>query len=61
MLSINEVAKELNTSWTNVNTIHQGKAWRRISNQYNIPGLWKTSNTELKLTGIELKSTIYPL
>ena len=45
-----EVAKELNTSWTNVNTIHQGKAWRRISNQYNIPGLWKTANTELKFS-----------
>lgn len=45
-----EVAKELGLSWYDVNTIHQGKAWRRISNQYNIPGLWKTTNTELKLS-----------
>lgn len=45
-----EVAKELGLSWYDVNTIHQGKAWRRISNQYNIPGLQKTTNTELKLS-----------
>lgn len=45
-----EVAKELNVSWYLVNTISQGDAWRRISNQYNIPGLEKSDDTGLKLS-----------
>lgn len=45
-----EIAKELNIKWKNVNSIHRGDAWRRISNQYNIPGLEKDNHNNLKLS-----------
>ena len=45
-----EIAKELNIKWQNVNSIHKGDAWRRISNQYNIPGLEKDHHIDLKLS-----------
>lgn len=45
-----EVAKELNVKWQDVNSIHKGEAWRRISNLYNIPGLEKDHHNDLKLS-----------
>ena len=46
-----EIANELsnlNVKWEDVQAIRKGKAWRRISNQYDIPGLEKNNITEDK-------------
>ena len=36
-----DISNELNVPRQLVDTVKQGKAWRRISNEYNIPGLEK--------------------
>ena len=44
-----EIANELSdihVKWDDVQAIRKGKAWRRISNQYDIPGLEKNDITE---------------
>lgn len=44
-----EISKELanlHVKWEDVQSIRIGKSWRRISNQYNIPGLEKNDITE---------------
>ena len=44
-----EIANELsnlNVKWEDVQSIRKGKSWRRISNQYDIPGLEKNNITE---------------
>lgn len=40
-IKLTEISAELNVDYTLCSTINQGKAWRQISNQYNIPGLEK--------------------
>jgi hypothetical protein len=36
-----DISNELNINRSLAETVRQGKAWRQISNQYNIPGLYK--------------------
>lgn len=46
-----EIANELsslNVKWEDVQAIRRGKSWRRVSNQYDIPGLEKNNITEDK-------------
>ena len=45
-----DIAKELNLNPNNIYSITTGAAWRRISNQYNIPGLEKSGPIERKLS-----------